>query len=77
MANFGGGNAAKKARVMADSIFDRTRRVFKKMKLEDFEQTHLQILGAEESFGSSATAEDMLPRFSLLHLKDKIVNLLF
>ena len=77
MANFGGGNAAKKARVMADSIFDRTRRVFKKMKLEDFEQTHLQILGAEESFGSGAIAEDMLPRFSLIQLKDKRVKVSF
>ena len=31
VANFGGGKAAKKARVMADSILARTRTVYKKM----------------------------------------------
>ena len=31
VANFGGGKAAKKARVMADSILARTRAVYKKM----------------------------------------------
>ena len=31
MANFAGGKAAKKARVMAESILARTRTVYKKM----------------------------------------------
>ena len=31
MANFGGGKAAKKARVMAESILARTRTVYKKL----------------------------------------------
>ena len=38
VANFGGGKAAKKARVMADSILARTRAVYKKMGRDNLGQ---------------------------------------
>ena len=58
----GGGRAAAKARVMAASILTRSRRILQKMKIPDFEKVHVQVLGAEESFGASGRAEDSLPR---------------
>jgi len=74
VANFGGGKAAKKARVMADSILARTRTVYKKMGIPDFEKTHVQILGSEESLGGSAVAESLLPREAVLWMSVKHQN---
>ena len=85
MANFGGGKAAKKARVMAESILARTRTVYKKLGenqislsfsknldllpgIPDFEKTHVQILGAEDSLGGNAIDESRLPRFEQLKI---------
>ena len=87
MANFAGGKAAKKARVMAESILGRTRAVYKKLGgkhlglsfslsdkvyhlpgIPDFEKTHVQILGAEDSLGGNAIDESRLPRFEQLKI---------
>ena len=62
VVTIGGGKAAKKARVMADSILSRSRNVFQKLKLPDFDKTHVQVLGAEDSFGANAMSADLLPR---------------
>ena len=59
---FGGGKASKKAHVIANSILDRSRKVLKMLKLDDFEKTYIQVIGAEDSFGKMAVSEDMLPR---------------
>ena len=56
------GKTAKKARLMADSILSRSRNVFQKLKLPDFDKTHVQVLGAEDSFGANAMSADLLPR---------------
>ena len=39
------------------------------MKIPDFEKVHVQVLGAEESFGASGRAEDSLPRSAIQHVK--------
>ena len=54
---FGGANASKKAQVIADATLKRTRRIFSKLKIPDFE-----ILGSEQSFGKNAISEDKFPR---------------
>ena len=62
VATFVGKESADKARVMADSIFKRTRKVYSFLGLPDFEKTHVQVIGAEESFGDNALPSDKLPR---------------
>ena len=62
VVSIAGGKAAKKARLMADSILSRSRNVFQKLKLPDFDKTHVQVLGAEDSFGANAMSSDLLPR---------------
>ena len=62
VVSIAGGKAAKKARLMADSILSRSRNVFQKLKLSDFDKTHVQVLGAEDSFGANAMSSDLLPR---------------
>ena len=59
---FGGGNASKKAQVIADATLKRTKRIFSKLKIPDFEKTYVQILGSEQSFGKNAISEDKFPR---------------
>ena len=59
---FGGANASKKAQVIADATLKRTRRIFSKLKIPDFEKTYVQILGSEQSFGKNAISEDKFPR---------------
>jgi len=68
---FGGGNAAKKARVIADSTIKRTQRIFAKMGIPDFEKTYVQILGSEQSFGKNAMSEDKCPREAVLWISVK------
>merc|ERR1719186_836329 len=71
VANFVGDQSAEKARVMADSIFKRTRKGHGFLGMEDFESTHVQILGAEESFGANAMAADKRPREAVLWMSAK------
>ena len=63
---FGGANASKKAQVIADATLKRTRRIFSKLKIPDFE-----ILGSEQSFGKNAIAEDKFPREAVLWMSVK------
>jgi len=74
VVSIAGGKAAKKARLMADSILSRSRNVFQKLKLTDFDKTHVQVLGAEDSFGSSAMSVDLLPREAVLWMSVKHQN---
>jgi len=66
VAVFQGGAAARKARAISDSILERSRTVFASHGLQDFPQTHVQVLGAEDSFGAAAVAESGLPREAVL-----------
>ncbi|XP_077445698.1 uncharacterized protein LOC144066198 isoform X3 [Stigmatopora argus] len=50
----GGPRAAEKARRTAESIVKRTRRIFKRLALEDFTDIHVQVLGAEDTYGAHA-----------------------
>ncbi|XP_069031638.1 uncharacterized protein lratb.1 [Embiotoca jacksoni] len=50
----GGPRAAEKARRTADSIVKRTKRMFKQLKMEDFNSVNIQILGAEDTYGANA-----------------------
>jgi len=68
---FGGGNASKKAQVIADATLKRTRRIFSKLKIPDFEKTYVQILGSEQSFGKNAITEDKFPREAVLWMSVK------
>lgn len=38
----------------AEAILKRTSNIFKVMKLPDFTRTHLQIVGAEDTYGAHA-----------------------
>ena len=57
---------------MAASILTRSRRILQKMKIPDFEKVHVQVLGAEESFGASGRAEDSLPRSAIQRVEVKV-----
>merc|ERR1719430_2520005 len=54
VVSFVGGNAVKKAEVIADSVLQRTRRLLASKGIPDFEKTHLQVFGSESSFGAAA-----------------------
>ncbi|XP_043954623.1 uncharacterized protein lratb.1 [Gambusia affinis] len=54
----GGPRAAEKARRTADSIIKRTRRMFQQLGLEDFNSVHIQVLGAEDTYGPNARRKD-------------------
>ncbi|KAM9836865.1 uncharacterized protein ACBR49_019280 [Aulostomus maculatus] len=50
----GGPRAAEKARRTADSIIKRTKRILKQLGLEDFSSVNIQVLGAEDTYGTEA-----------------------
>ncbi|XP_032811307.1 uncharacterized protein LOC116942935 isoform X2 [Petromyzon marinus] len=50
----GGPRAAEKARRTADAILKRARRIFKHLGLSDFSKVHVQVLGAEDTYGPHA-----------------------
>uniref|UniRef100_A0A1A7WCC7 Acyclic terpene utilisation N-terminal domain-containing protein n=1 Tax=Iconisemion striatum TaxID=60296 RepID=A0A1A7WCC7_9TELE len=54
----GGPRAAEKARRTADSIIRRTRRMFNQLRLDDFSSVHIQVLGAEDTYGPHARCKD-------------------
>ncbi|KAL4641796.1 hypothetical protein GN956_G10451 [Arapaima gigas] len=47
----GGPRAAEKSRRTADSIIKRTRSMFRQLGLEDYSSVHIQVLGAEDTYG--------------------------
>ncbi|XP_026225019.1 uncharacterized protein lratb.1 [Anabas testudineus] len=49
----GGPRAAEKARRTAESIIKRTRQMFKLLGLEDFSSVNIQVLGAEDTYGTN------------------------
>nr|DBA29028.1 TPA: hypothetical protein GDO54_009298 [Pyxicephalus adspersus] len=55
----GGPRAAEKGRRTAESILRRTRDMFTHLGLEDYSAVHLQILGAEDSYGPHARGKDL------------------
>ncbi|XP_020849641.1 uncharacterized protein LOC110213619 isoform X1 [Phascolarctos cinereus] len=52
----GGPRATEKGRQTAESILRRTRLMFEELGLEDYSAIHVQILGAEETYGPHAKA---------------------
>ncbi|XP_044536292.1 uncharacterized protein LOC123251170 [Gracilinanus agilis] len=52
----GGPRATEKGRRTAESILRRTRLMFEELGLEDYSAVHIQILGAEETYGPHAKA---------------------
>ena len=40
----------------------RTRGIFAKLGIPDFDKVHVQVVGAEESFGQNAISVDKCPR---------------
>ncbi|XP_038063100.1 uncharacterized protein LOC119733802 [Patiria miniata] len=60
VASITGPNAAEKGRKTAQSILKRTRTMFKHLKLKDYTQTNIQILGSEQTYGPHA--RDVNPR---------------
>ncbi|KAK7076473.1 hypothetical protein SK128_027040 [Halocaridina rubra] len=48
----GGPRSRDKGRKTAEAILNRCRNIFKVLKLNDFTRTHVQILGAEETYGN-------------------------
>uniref|UniRef100_A0A3Q3ATB5 Si:ch73-132f6.5 n=1 Tax=Kryptolebias marmoratus TaxID=37003 RepID=A0A3Q3ATB5_KRYMA len=54
----GGPRAAEKARRTAESILKRTKRMFHQFGLEDFHSVHVQVLGAEDTYGPNARCKD-------------------
>ena len=71
VVNFAGGNAAKKAEVIAESVLQRSRRLLASKGLPDFEKTHVQVLGSEGSFGASGMPADRRPREGVLWMAVK------
>lgn len=53
-----GGRAAPKGRKVADAIMKRTDYILDQMKLGPFDRTYTSLIGAEDSFGSSARANN-------------------
>ncbi|XP_055361007.1 uncharacterized protein LOC114850373 isoform X2 [Betta splendens] len=50
----GGPRAAEKARRTADSIIKRMKRIFRQLEFGDFSSVHIQVLGAEDTYGANA-----------------------
>jgi hypothetical protein len=51
-----GSEAARKAERTAEAILERTRAIFRPKNLCDFSETHVEVLGAESSFGEGSRA---------------------
>jgi len=71
VVSFVGGNAVKKAEVIADSVLQRTRRLLASKGIADFEKTHLQVFGSESSFGAAAIPATQFPREAVLWMAVK------
>ena len=41
------------------TLINRTRRIFKQLKLEDYRKVHLQVIGAEDTYGPHAAVGDV------------------
>ncbi|ELU13633.1 hypothetical protein CAPTEDRAFT_224800 [Capitella teleta] len=54
----GGPKSAAKARKTMDAIVTRCRGIFKQLGLSDFAKLHMQVLGAEDTYGPHATPGD-------------------
>jgi hypothetical protein len=54
-----GAAADAKARRVADAILKRCRRLFERHGTEDFSETSIEVIGAEESYGANARVSDV------------------
>jgi len=66
VVSFTGPKSVEKCRLISNSIFKRTRRLFAANKIQDFKKVHVQVLGAEEGFGASGCKPDAYPREGVL-----------
>ena len=56
-----GGKAGKKGRVMAEAILTKTRRMFRERGLQDYTETSIEVIGAEDTY-EAAWRQHYLPR---------------
>uniref|UniRef100_A0A0P4W754 Uncharacterized protein n=1 Tax=Scylla olivacea TaxID=85551 RepID=A0A0P4W754_SCYOL len=54
----GGPRSAAKGHRTAEAILKRCRGILKSLGMSDFERTHVQVLGAEDTYGPHARADD-------------------
>lgn len=54
----GGPRSRDKGKKTAEAILNRCRNIFKLLKLKDFTRTHIQVLGAEDTYGSHKSPGD-------------------
>ncbi|XP_071947902.1 uncharacterized protein [Antedon mediterranea] len=72
-------NAAEKGRRTAESILKRVRKIFKFLGLEDFTQTNVQMIGAEESYGphsNSPNPREIVIWMAAQHSQKKALEIL-
>ena len=65
-------DAHKKARRTGEAILDRTRSMFTRLKLPDYLETRLEVLGEEGQYGSSANP--VKPREAIMRLSARHEN---
>jgi hypothetical protein len=73
-----GPDAAAKAERTGQALIERTRRVFRDAKLPDFTATHIEVLGAEASYGPHSRARatrEVLLRLVVTHQDAKCLEL--
>lgn len=58
----GGHRTREKSLKTAQAILKRCRIIFKKMGLDDFTRTHIQLLGCEDTYGAQASISNEGPR---------------
>ncbi|XP_076319411.1 uncharacterized protein LOC143230179 [Tachypleus tridentatus] len=61
-----GPRSIQKAQKTAEAILKRCSQIFKKLGLEGFRRTHIDILGSEQSYGAQARPVDQAPREAVL-----------
>jgi hypothetical protein len=61
-----GGRAASKGRATANAILNRCRQIFSHVKMADFSRVHMQMIGANESYGPQGQIEVSVSRTCLI-----------
>ncbi len=75
----GGRDAAKKGRRVAESIFARVQGLYKMLGFEDFRETSIELIGAEDTYGPHSRMRDsreVIVKFTAHHNSRDALNLL-
>lgn len=73
-----GEHAARKGQRTADAILQRTREIFESLKLGDYSETRVEMLGAEASFGPHARAtatREVVMRMAVRHADKRALQI--